>query len=150
MHILLLLEILFTIALHPYKASPVICSICGNEITTTEHSIIIESNSSISSTYTEENNTPLYRQTFQNPHGIIFELSTYTDATLQCESTLHHEDSFYSNYTWSICACPRCGTHQGWHFKSTVPSLHPSSFYGVPTRNTHTLNTHSHTYTYEL
>ena len=149
MRILLLLEIVFVIV-KACKGSVVVCSVCGSEITTTENSIVVESNTSIASTYTEENNSTVYRQVFQNPHGVVFELSTYTEATLQCESAVHYEDSFFSNYTWSICACPRCGTHQGWLFKSVIPSHHPTSFYGVPTRNTKLFDAHFHTYTYEL
>ena len=147
MCILLLLVMLTTC-----KGSVVVCGACGHKIASTEDAVVVESSAAIATAYVEENSSTMYRQVFQNPHGVVFELSTYVDAALQCENAVHYDDSFFRNYTWSVCACPRCGAHQGWLFQSTLPSLHPGSFYGIPTRNTRMTGAHSTTptYTYEL
>jgi hypothetical protein len=54
--------------------------------------------------------------TFRNPHNILFEVVTISEAKLICDSTIHEEHSFFLGYGWKICRCPICGNHHGWHF----------------------------------
>ncbi len=57
------------------------------------------------------------QHTFVNPHGLVFQLTTYRDAP-GCVPTgaLSTDWSWFPGHSWQIQRCGGCGAHLGWSF----------------------------------
>ncbi|HNS99887.1 MAG TPA: cereblon family protein [Polyangiaceae bacterium] len=68
-----------------------------------------------------------HRHTFANPHGLVFQIGCFSEAT-GCRGTGPASDDFtwFSGYEWQVGVCARCGIHLGWRFIS-----HRTSFFGL-------------------
>ncbi len=68
-----------------------------------------------------------FRHTFANPHGYIFEIGCFSDAS-GCKSTSisSNDFSWFIGYSWEIVVCSQCSNHLGWFFSSST-----DSFYGL-------------------
>jgi hypothetical protein len=90
----------------------IVCAFCNHYIT--EPSDQIQVNQS-------------FRHIFANPHGYIFEIGCFSNAS-GCKSTSisSHDFSWFVGYSWEIGVCRQCSNHLGWFFSSNT-----DSFYGL-------------------
>lgn len=63
-----------------------------------------------------------------NPHGIDFDVRTYSDA-LGCAISGQPTaaDSWFTGFTWRFACCDGCGIHLGWLFEDNASN----HFYGL-------------------
>jgi len=60
-----------------------------------------------------------HRHTFANPHGIVFEIGCFRNATgCGYAGAATNEFSWFAGYSWRVCFCAMCLTHLGWIFSS--------------------------------
>jgi len=88
------------------------CRFCRNRITSTRHSIQI--NSSV-------------EHQFTNPEGNTFEIACFSIAPGCIQtgaSTLEH--TWFENYSWRFSLCAKCHLHMGWFYQSS-----DHNFYGL-------------------
>ena len=68
----------------------------------------------------------LHKHTFANPHGIVFEIGCFLNAS-GCVYTgsITNEFSWFKGYYWQIAICRSCLQHLGWVFRSNdLQSFH--------------------------
>ena len=64
---------------------------------------------------------------FRNPMGLFFRVICFSRADGVLPVTEYtYENTWFSNYSWSIALCLGCHTHLGWHYRSEN-----SVFYGL-------------------
>lgn len=69
-------------------------------------------------------------QSVKNPHGAHFDILTLKNANLMhLNETKSISDTWFPNFEWTICVCPQCLTHLGWHFESVYDKS--SRFFAV-------------------
>ena len=62
-----------------------------------------------------------HQHTFANPHGIVFEIGCFKNATgCGYAGAATDEFSWFPGYSWRICFCSMCLTHLGWLFTSNA------------------------------
>ena len=68
-------------------------------------------------------------QVVENPHKVSFKLITLKHANLKLlNDTKSLQDTWFSNFKWTIGLCPSCLFHLGWHFESIIGE---ESFFGL-------------------
>ncbi len=62
-----------------------------------------------------------HQHTFANPHGIVFEIGCFRDAS-GCGYIGPSTDDFtwFAGHQWRVCICAACLAHLGWLFTSPV------------------------------
>lgn len=84
--------------------NPILCRACGNEITDSEYSTIVDSR---------------HEHSFVNPSGIPYRIGCFSDA-YGC--VIHgiptYEFTWFAGFSWSYCSCADCFTQLGWHYQS--------------------------------
>lgn len=82
----------------------ILCKYCRNEVTSAEHTIIINGNHS---------------HTFTNPAGITFTIGCFSEAWgCIAYGIPTYEHTWFPGYSWSIALCARCYVHLGWYYQS--------------------------------
>lgn len=61
-----------------------------------------------------------HNHTFANPHGIVFEIGCFADAT-GCGTigAPTNEFTWFNGYFWQVAICGSCLTHIGWRFSGS-------------------------------
>ena len=66
-------------------------------------------------------------QLVENPMKIRFQLVTVTAASdvdvFLVEETTSLEHTWFPGFQWTICLCPKCFGHIGWHFQAVFSDL---------------------------
>lgn len=145
--IILHIFFIFLFIIFSINTKEILCNRCQSKITEGYSLINIRSTASISSNFKKKfYNNKVLTHTFKNPHNILFEVITVSDAQLLCENMPHEESTFFPGYGWKICVCPVCGNHHGWHFspilkhcqaeeKDIETCMNKKPFYGLVTNN---------------
>lgn len=109
-----------------------LCRACGNDIGITRQLVnhVISPDSKVSS------NESLYHgkdevlvQELVNPLGLRFRVVILDPALKAIDCVARSSDewvasgSWFPNYAWKACHCPRCGTHLGWMFEPVESAL---------------------------
>ena len=90
----------------------IFCIYCNNHITNQDYQIRINES---------------HKHVFANPHGIVFEIGCFKDATgCAVLKDSSQEFSWFSGYSWRITVCNNCLNHNGWLFTSNS-----NSFFGL-------------------
>lgn len=143
----LTLYLILTIIINRVETQEILCNRCQSKISEGYNLIDVKSTVSLNSNYKKIFfNKKVLVHTFKNPHKILFEVVTVSDANLLCDSTFHQDNSFFPGYDWKICICPICGNHHGWHFTPDLKNCQPreidlntcrnkKSFYGLVTND---------------
>ncbi|CAE1279815.1 unnamed protein product [Acanthosepion pharaonis] len=102
------------------EAFYLVCRQCGHGAALTNNLINVPS----SMAYRQRNDTiqgqeETIIQLFRNPEGKYFEVITLSNADVLKVDKAHREESWFPGFSWSICVCPSCGIHLGWHFEAT-------------------------------
>jgi len=83
---------------------PLLCKHCRNEITTAEHSSIINGK---------------HAHRFTNPAGITFNIGCFSQAWgCIVYGIPTYEYTWFAGFTWCIALCTNCHTHLGWYYQS--------------------------------
>jgi hypothetical protein len=139
--------ILFLFLIQAIHSQEIMCSICRAKIADSYNLVNVKSSVSLSSNFKNKfYKKKVLSHTFRNPHKILFEVVTVSEARLVCDHTVHEENSFFPGYGWKICMCPMCGNHHGWHFSPVKShcqveendmetSMNRKPFYGLVTAN---------------
>lgn len=99
-----------------------LCRACGNDIGITKQLI----GSRVSPFAKSSGNESLFDrekvlvQELVNPHGIRFQVILLEQAECVARSSdkwIADEGSWFVEYAWKSCHCPRCGAHLGWMFE---------------------------------
>ncbi|KAL3990495.1 hypothetical protein ACH3XW_32015 [Acanthocheilonema viteae] len=71
-------------------------------------------------------------QVFENAVPEKFDVITASTAELELTGKSHIADTWWPNYEWTVCICPRCGFHLGWSFQSgNIQAKVHKSFVGL-------------------
>ncbi len=69
-------------------------------------------------------------QLVENPMKIRFQLVTVTAShavdVFLLEETASLDHTWFPGFRWTICLCPKCFTHLGWHFQSVFGKIENS------------------------
>ncbi|MBW2042202.1 MAG: hypothetical protein JRI76_09240 [Deltaproteobacteria bacterium] len=92
---------------------PLCCRACGRIITRTGHRTEVDG---------------AHQHTFANPHGIVFQIGCFKDAT-GCALAGPATDDFtwFKGFAWRVAVCGSCLTHMGWMYVSSSGA----SFFGL-------------------
>jgi len=94
----------------------IVCAYCNHHITEPSKQIIINQS---------------FRHIFANPHGFVFEIGCFSDATgCRPDSIASYEFSWFAGYSWQTGVCNYCSSHLGWVFSSDL-----KRFYGLILEN---------------
>ncbi|KAK7076727.1 hypothetical protein SK128_017944, partial [Halocaridina rubra] len=103
-----------------------LCRKCGNEVTEN----YIENFINITSTQSEQvkivalyGHSNVTVQTLRNPANNVFELVTLKVAGCTGVGKWYSEHTWFPDYSWKVCVCPRCKAHLGWVFEPSTRAL---------------------------
>jgi hypothetical protein len=69
-----------------------------------------------------------HRQTFANPHGMVFEIGCFRSAEgCAAIGPASEEFTWFAGHHWRVCICAACLVHLGWRFASSAGN----TFYGL-------------------
>ena len=94
------------------KGSRLLCFACTHPITSKDQRIEVNES---------------HEHTFANPSGHIYRIGCFASAQgcmVQRDST--ESFTWFTGYSWSLCACSLCGSHLGWHYR-----LDHNTFFGL-------------------
>jgi len=94
------------------EKNPILCKICGHEITASELSAVVNGS---------------HEHSFVNPAGIPYRIGCFADA-YGCVIHGIQTDAFtwFAGFCWRLCSCAHCFTQLGWHYQSG-----PGNFFGL-------------------
>ena len=109
---------------HDINEQFLLCKQCGHEIALIKDLTFKKSDLSLkqwNDSTLFHHSTPVSIQQFRNPNGHIFDLITVSKADLfLINDTRSIKDTWFSNFYWTICICPKCHLHLGWLFDSNI------------------------------
>lgn len=73
-----------------------------------------------------------FMSAYVNPNGHVHEtLTVYKAKNLSLIGRPSTDYSWFPGYAWTISQCKQCGSHIGWKFTATKPTMIPDKFYGL-------------------
>lgn len=97
--------------------SPLVCSACGERITSVRDRVEINGN---------------HAHTFTNPHGFSFDIGCFRSAP-GCRPFGEATEAWtwFHGYAWRVAVCAGCGTHLGWGYERSPADAHAAGFFGL-------------------
>ena len=106
---------------HDLNEHFLLCKICGHEVAHLKD-VIYKKSPLATKTWNDTklfHNNVIKIQRLKNPQNNEFDLITVTRADLNLlNETRSISDTWFPNYYWTICLCPKCFTHIGWYFNT--------------------------------
>ena len=97
--------------------SPLICSACGERITSVRDRVEMNGN---------------HAHTFTNPHGFTFDIGCFRSAP-GCRPLGEATEAWtwFHGYAWRVAVCGGCGTHLGWGYERSPADADAAGFFGL-------------------
>ncbi len=97
--------------------SPLICSACGERITSVRERVEMNGN---------------HAHTFTNPHGFTFDIGCFRSAP-GCKPLGEATEAWtwFHGYAWRVAVCGGCGSHLGWGYEPTPADPDSRGFFGL-------------------